>query len=762
MSRVSDLPIDSVSVNAGDADESGGRHGFASAAAAEKVLNTALAHDEPAKLATIKTRVPTKRHNLYSPLSVLSASPSKKSVVVGGKDVFKVLDIRANEIKEAVNLRTASKKALIAPQMIASAHMDGAIIIWDLGKGNQKQSSTIKEHFQSINRLAFHPTEAILLLSACQDHTMKLWDLREKSHTSTVFEGRADKVRDVQFSPTSQFEFIAASENGDVQKWDMRKPSEPERRWSAHVGFALTVDWHPDGAFFASAGRDRTIQIWDAKSERKDTIQKIHTINHVARIAWRPTETGIAAHQIASCSLATESKLSVWDIGRAFVPEWAVEQHDEPITGLLSGVVDNDNMSNPKANSKALESAKQAPGRRGSGGKKHHASAKGTEKNSPQVGTLTSPHPGPSKQLAAIYESETFNPVSFVHLAQEYNIGAGWERADGKGSFDEIWQACEENAKLADSLELPRASQTWRFLQLLFGIEAPAEKERMFKKGSFQELASATPSLSRHRKHSIGFSKPTETSDSDVISASTDLLLLQPKSGLSTPTISSKVPKLELKNVSLMQHTSFTLSASLGDYEPKERDADSDSFDDDEDEYRVSQERLRATAAEFGNFGIGLLNSAKGGVGLGVGSLSSQWSKSPLSKDASARLPPVSDGDDYGWMSSSEGPESVGSFHNENALAVRPTAGIRFGEVDQRDHALLESDVVSTPTGAWMFEEMHVPQLDREDLARDILSFYGDIGNSQMCATILMVLKGHVRGVKEDMKELWFTSYIGS
>ncbi|KAJ3204565.1 hypothetical protein HDU82_005760 [Entophlyctis luteolus] len=418
--------------------------------------------------------------------------------------------------------------------------------------------------------------------------------------------------------------------------------------------------------------------------------------------------------------------------------------------------------SNPKANSKALESAKQAPGRRGSGGKKHHASAKGTEKNSPQVGTLTSPHPGPSKQLAAIYESETFNPVSFVHLAQEYNIGAGWERADGKGSFDEIWQACEENAKLADSLELPRASQTWRFLQLLFGIEAPAEKERMFKKGSFQELASATPSLSRHRKHSIGFSKPTETSDSDVISASTDLLLLQPKSGLSTPTISSKVPKLELKNVSLMQHTSFTLSASLGDYEPKERDADSDSFDDDEDEYRVSQERLRATAAEFGNFGIGLLNSAKGGVGLGVGSLSSQWSKSPLSKDANARLPPVSDGDDYGWMSSSEGPESVGSFRNENALAVRPTAGIRFGEVDQRDHALLESDVVSTPTGAWMFEEMHVPQLDREDLARDILSFYGDIGNSQMCATILMVLKGHVRGVKEDMKELWFTSYIGS
>jgi WD repeat-containing protein 24 len=85
-------------------------------------------------------------------------------------------------------------------------------------------------------------------------------------------------VRDVQFNPANPFEFIAAFENGNIQvppllsfnllrvysslqKWDIRFPHEPERRWSAHFGLALTIDWHPDGRYVASAGRDRVIKV---------------------------------------------------------------------------------------------------------------------------------------------------------------------------------------------------------------------------------------------------------------------------------------------------------------------------------------------------------------------------------------------------------------------------------------------------------------------------------------------------------------------
>ncbi|KAJ3120319.1 hypothetical protein HK100_012843, partial [Physocladia obscura] len=56
-------------------------------------------------------------------------------------------------------------------------------------------------------------------------------------------------------------------------------------------------------------------------------------MSHVARISWRPdSDIATGSHQIASCSLLVDSKLSVWDLGRGFVPEWVVEEHDAPIT----------------------------------------------------------------------------------------------------------------------------------------------------------------------------------------------------------------------------------------------------------------------------------------------------------------------------------------------------------------------------------------------------------------------------------------------
>jgi WD40 repeat protein len=68
-----------------------------------------------------------------------------------------------------------------------------------------------------IRKVCFHPSDPVLLLSASQDGTMRLWDLRTKSIARHVFEGKAEAVRDVQFSPTGGFEFAAAFENGTIQ-----------------------------------------------------------------------------------------------------------------------------------------------------------------------------------------------------------------------------------------------------------------------------------------------------------------------------------------------------------------------------------------------------------------------------------------------------------------------------------------------------------------------------------------------------------------
>jgi WD40 repeat protein len=107
--------------------------------------------------------------------------------------------------------------------------MNGDIVIWDLNRATQKQELTLSEYDRAVNRLSFHKTEPNLLLSAGQDGTIKLWDLRTKTGASgggnrgawngskATFDGKSENVRDVQFSPVSPYEFIAAFENGSIQ-----------------------------------------------------------------------------------------------------------------------------------------------------------------------------------------------------------------------------------------------------------------------------------------------------------------------------------------------------------------------------------------------------------------------------------------------------------------------------------------------------------------------------------------------------------------
>ena len=147
-------------------------------------------------------------------------------------------------------------------QHIVTAATNGSIVVWDLNmSSNQKIDRIISEHQRAVNRIAFHPFEPFILLSASQDGTMKIWDLRMKSTAPTTFEGKSEAVRDVQFSPVNGYEFASAFENGTIQKWDLRNSHTYERKWSAHNSLALSIDWHPDGRVIASAGRDKLIKV---------------------------------------------------------------------------------------------------------------------------------------------------------------------------------------------------------------------------------------------------------------------------------------------------------------------------------------------------------------------------------------------------------------------------------------------------------------------------------------------------------------------
>lgn len=170
---------------------------------------------------------------------------------------------------------------------------------------------------------------AVLLTSYILRHKR---DLRSKSSLAKMtFQGRSEAVRDAQFSPAGGgVEFAAAFENGTVQKWDLRAPSSFVRKWSAHNGLALAVDWHPDGRVLASGGRDRLIKLWDTKTDSRKPFHQVQTIAPVAQIRWRPGHPT----QIASTSLSIDNRIQIFDLCSPFVPILTVGEAEDAVTGL--------------------------------------------------------------------------------------------------------------------------------------------------------------------------------------------------------------------------------------------------------------------------------------------------------------------------------------------------------------------------------------------------------------------------------------------
>lgn len=128
--------------------------------------------------------------------------------------------------------------------ILATAATNGCIGIWDLNKlGRQKQLIVYHDHERTTNAVIFHKTDPNFLLSASQDSTIKLFDLREKTKScvSTFFS--TESVRDVKFNPFNCNIFASGSENGCVQLWDLRKNDKFVQQFTAHSGPIYCLDW---------------------------------------------------------------------------------------------------------------------------------------------------------------------------------------------------------------------------------------------------------------------------------------------------------------------------------------------------------------------------------------------------------------------------------------------------------------------------------------------------------------------------------------
>ncbi|PVI05319.1 hypothetical protein DM02DRAFT_114404 [Periconia macrospinosa] len=311
-------------------------------------------------------------HKTGLEISALDINRDRTHAILAGKEILKTVCVQDARIVEETNLRAAvihyadrsharQREGLGIQDVkwshgqfnthIATAAANGKVILYDLNRAGV-ELARLHEHNRQVHKLAFNPHLGHLLLSASQDATVRMWDLRDMRKDITTCRSRDQyqaingAIYDVQWSPTDGVEFALGTENGTIQRWDFRYHKSPKQKITAHDTKPCTsIDWHPDGKHLLSAGADRTVKIWDFSVDgRRQKPQLVLTTPYpVHRARWRPPcwsdehhERGAyQCNQLATSYDRDHSMIHVWDLRRPYLPSREINKFASASSDML-------------------------------------------------------------------------------------------------------------------------------------------------------------------------------------------------------------------------------------------------------------------------------------------------------------------------------------------------------------------------------------------------------------------------------------------
>ena len=183
--------------------------------------------------------------------------------------------------------------------LIASCSDDSTIKLW---KNNiHGFSHLIKIHNAQVKSVDFSPSGK-LLISGGNDKKIKIFSISENK--IIVNFNNKFNINSVKMSPNGSL--IASSDEKSAKIWDVNKQIILNNYAKEHVGNINCVKWSPDGIYFASAGKDHKIKLYDIRT--KNAIQSIDTHgNSVTGFDFHPSKK-----YLVSCSL--DSTIKIWDL----------------------------------------------------------------------------------------------------------------------------------------------------------------------------------------------------------------------------------------------------------------------------------------------------------------------------------------------------------------------------------------------------------------------------------------------------------------
>ena len=119
--------------------------------------------------------------------------------------------------------------------------------------GFTTHATPFESHTSSVEDLQWSPTEPTVFASCSADRSIRIWDVRIKSHRSalTVDAAHEQDVNVISWNRGTQFLLLSGGDDGALNVWDMRsfKPNQtpsPVAHFDWHRAPISSVEWHPE------------------------------------------------------------------------------------------------------------------------------------------------------------------------------------------------------------------------------------------------------------------------------------------------------------------------------------------------------------------------------------------------------------------------------------------------------------------------------------------------------------------------------------